>query len=294
VKAPAAPKKVKKQEVVVVESSTTTAEPAEPAAAAVVAGIVESSSSSSSQNATAVVLDFESANDVIEVDVAKKSGAKPIPRAKKATTSSDTGDAMPKKASKPRGKKAAAGESAVVVAEGEPEASASTEVVASKKGGRGKKAEAAAVGEKSSTTEVAASKKGSKPRAKKVAAAGGAEAETSSGEVECVSENVTHTQVEDENVASSDVKSGETEETVMMSPPAAAAAASEAEAEAEVAVVEVVVESEGEEEETEIEVTELEYNGCLYLRAKNNTLYDPETSEVVGVWNEETKSIDIE
>jgi len=46
------------------------------------------------------------------------------------------------------------------------------------------------------------------------------------------------------------------------------------------------------EVEVEVEVSEFEFGGVQYLRAKDNKLYDPETSEVVGMWNEETSAID--
>ena len=46
------------------------------------------------------------------------------------------------------------------------------------------------------------------------------------------------------------------------------------------------------EVEVEVEVSEFEFNGVQYLRAKDNKLYDPETSEIVGMWNESQKTID--
>ena len=47
-----------------------------------------------------------------------------------------------------------------------------------------------------------------------------------------------------------------------------------------------------EEEEEEVEVEEMEYNGVKYLKSSRGVVYDIETSEEVGVWNEETKSIE--
>ena len=49
-------------------------------------------------------------------------------------------------------------------------------------------------------------------------------------------------------------------------------------------------------EEIEIEVVEFTFDGVKYLRSKNddNTVYDPETSDVIGKWNEETGCIDAE
>ena len=46
-------------------------------------------------------------------------------------------------------------------------------------------------------------------------------------------------------------------------------------------------------EEVEVEVVEFEFEGVQYLRGKaDNKLYDPETSDVIGVWNEATGQID--
>ena len=46
-------------------------------------------------------------------------------------------------------------------------------------------------------------------------------------------------------------------------------------------------------EEVEVEVVEFEFEGVQYLRGKaDNKLYDPETSDVIGVWNETTGQID--
>ena len=49
-------------------------------------------------------------------------------------------------------------------------------------------------------------------------------------------------------------------------------------------------------EEVEIEVVEFTFDGVKYLRSKNddNTVYDPETSDVIGKWNEENGCIDAE
>ena len=53
-----------------------------------------------------------------------------------------------------------------------------------------------------------------------------------------------------------------------------------------------VVVTKDEEEEEEVEVEEMEYNGVKYLKSSRGVVYDIETSEEVGVWNEETKSIE--
>jgi hypothetical protein len=50
---------------------------------------------------------------------------------------------------------------------------------------------------------------------------------------------------------------------------------------------------ENEIEEVEVEVVEFEFEGVQYLRGKaDNKLYDPETSDVIGVWNEQSGQID--
>jgi len=49
-----------------------------------------------------------------------------------------------------------------------------------------------------------------------------------------------------------------------------------------------------ETEEEEVEVVEMEYQGVKYLRSAKGVVYDAETSEEVGTWNEETGSIDVE
>jgi hypothetical protein len=48
------------------------------------------------------------------------------------------------------------------------------------------------------------------------------------------------------------------------------------------------------EEEEEVEVVEMEYQGVKYLRSGKGVVYDAETSEEVGMWNEETQSIEVE
>ena len=46
-----------------------------------------------------------------------------------------------------------------------------------------------------------------------------------------------------------------------------------------------------DEEEPEISVEKFEHNGTVYLKAEDNVLYNME-SEIVGLWNTETKTID--
>ena len=46
-----------------------------------------------------------------------------------------------------------------------------------------------------------------------------------------------------------------------------------------------------DDDEEEVEVEEMEHDGVKYLRSSKGIVYDIETSEEIGVWNEETKSI---
>jgi hypothetical protein len=48
------------------------------------------------------------------------------------------------------------------------------------------------------------------------------------------------------------------------------------------------------DEEEEVEVEEIEYDGVKYLRSTKGVVYDIETSEEIGTWNEETSSIEVE
>ena len=48
------------------------------------------------------------------------------------------------------------------------------------------------------------------------------------------------------------------------------------------------------EEEVEVEVEEIEYEGVKYLKSVSGVVYDIETSEEIGRWNEERKSIEVE
>jgi len=64
-------------------------------------------------------------------------------------------------------------------------------------------------------------------------------------------------------------------------------------------VVEAEIDAKHEEttedqfEEVEVEVVEFEFEGVQYLRGKaDNKLYDPESSDVIGVWNEQSGQID--
>jgi hypothetical protein len=59
-------------------------------------------------------------------------------------------------------------------------------------------------------------------------------------------------------------------------------------------VTKVVEEAPKEEEEEEVEVEEVVYEGVTYLRSSKGVMYDMLTSEEIGRWNEETKSIEVE
>jgi hypothetical protein len=49
-----------------------------------------------------------------------------------------------------------------------------------------------------------------------------------------------------------------------------------------------------EEEEEEVEVEEFEYEGVTYLKSNKGVVYDMETSEEIGRWNEENKRIEVD
>ena len=53
-----------------------------------------------------------------------------------------------------------------------------------------------------------------------------------------------------------------------------------------------VLSSDGEEEEEEVEVVKFEHNSVSYLKTAEGILYDEETQDVVGKWNEEMKCIE--
>ena len=55
---------------------------------------------------------------------------------------------------------------------------------------------------------------------------------------------------------------------------------------------EELVEEEVEEEEEETKVIKFEIEGKTYLKSEDNVLYDMESHDAVGLWNEETKKIE--
>ena len=60
----------------------------------------------------------------------------------------------------------------------------------------------------------------------------------------------------------------------------------------EVVIIKDVEEEEEEEEEEETKVIKVELCGKMYLRTEGNMLYDCDSHDAVGMWNEEKKSID--
>ena len=50
--------------------------------------------------------------------------------------------------------------------------------------------------------------------------------------------------------------------------------------------------AEEEDDDESVEVVQFEHEGTAYLKAADGILYDVETQDAVGVWNEETKTID--
>ena len=58
-------------------------------------------------------------------------------------------------------------------------------------------------------------------------------------------------------------------------------------------VADLEPESEEEEAEPTVTVKKFEHQGVIYLKSSDGVLYDAKTQEVVGKWNETTKSIDV-
>ena len=54
---------------------------------------------------------------------------------------------------------------------------------------------------------------------------------------------------------------------------------------------ELVEEEEEEEEEEEISVSRFTHCGTTYLRTDENVLYDEETQEPVGIWDQDTETV---
>jgi hypothetical protein len=48
------------------------------------------------------------------------------------------------------------------------------------------------------------------------------------------------------------------------------------------------------EEEEEVEVEEFVYEGVKYLKSSKGVVYDVETSEEIGVWNERSQRIEVD
>ena len=49
--------------------------------------------------------------------------------------------------------------------------------------------------------------------------------------------------------------------------------------------------TDSDEEETTVRI--FKYNGVKYLKAADNTIYDFESHEELGLWNEQTNSIEV-
>ena len=205
-----------------------------------------------------------------------------------ASASTAATESKPKKApAKPRAKKsdapAAATESAVVE-EGTTTEAAEPKAKKAPAKPRAKKADAAAPLNVSAeeaaviaaeAAEPKAKKAPAKPRAKKAADASSEYASPSTEEPKA------------KKNAAAKPRSKKAAE-VAVSAPAAAPVVVEAEIDAKHEET-----AEDQFEEVEVEVVEFEFEGVQYLRGKaDNKLYDPETSDVIGVWNEQSGQID--
>jgi hypothetical protein len=204
-----------------------------------------------------------------------------------ASASTAATESKPKKApAKPRAKKAdapatAATESAVVE-EGTTTEAAEPKAKKAPAKPRAKKADAAAPLNVSAeeaaviaaeAAEPKAKKAPAKPRAKKAADASSESASPSTEEPKA------------KKNAAAKPRSKKAAEVVV---PAPAAPVVEAEIDAKHEET-----TEDQFEEVEVEVVEFEFEGVQYLRGKaDNKLYDPETSDVIGVWNEQSGQID--
>jgi BRCT domain type II-containing protein len=137
------------------------------------------------------------------------------------------------------------------------------------------------VAESVPTTNAKSKKAPAKPRAKKTESAAAADAVESSSEVKA--KKAPAKPRAKKNEVETVVASSTTTTTPSITEIIAASIESGASSQ----------EYEDEIEEVEVEVIEFVHEGVQYLRGKiDNKIYDPETSEVVGIWNEETSKID--
>ena len=106
------------------------------------------------------------------------------------------------------------------------------------------------------------------------------------------------------NAASAEAEEKTVEPVAVAAPPVAEDKKAEKKAAAKAAEKAVVVEESksvtsemseesqwNDEEEVEIEVTKFEHNGNIYLRTDDDQLFDAETKELVGIWDETNKTI---
>ena len=59
-----------------------------------------------------------------------------------------------------------------------------------------------------------------------------------------------------------------------------------------VCVSETDDEEEEEEEEEEVSCTKFEFNGKTYLKSTKNVLYDMESQDEIGIWNDKEQKIE--
>ena len=214
---------------------------------------------------------------------------KPTPKAKGGKKKAETEGEEQKdvKEEKPKKAKAAPKKKAVVAAEGS--------VVSITEGA------AAVTDEEVTVTEVKEEKpKAKKAAPKKKAAAAVVATEATEGEVSEMKEEKPKAKKAAPK-KKAEVTEGEEKPKAKKAAPKKKAAASEAVK--EVHEPELMQELEREmpaaavtptEEDEEVEVEEIEYDGVKYLRSGKGIVYDIETSEEIGRWNEETKSIEVE
>jgi hypothetical protein len=239
------------------------------------------SNAESSANATVVV---------IESTPAAETKTKKAPRAKKvaADKPADTVVVIESPA-------ASAESSDVTVTVAETVAASSASEPKAKKAPRAKKVTAPADGSESDVSVTAAAS-ASEPKAKKTAAPRAKKADKPD-----VASDTVASDEQKAKKAPRAKKAAAEKPAAVVAEEAAAEVVVQAAAAAAIAVTAVVEtpideESDSQYEEVEIEVVEFTFDGVKYLRSKNedNTVYDPETSDVVGIWNEANGCIDAE
>jgi hypothetical protein len=257
-------------------------EPAKPRAKKGTAAAAAAAAESNEAVVTVTTVDEAIVSEEVAMPVVldeKKTKAPAKPRAKKSTdeaVATDDLEAKPKKApAKPRAKKstndtaAAAAviqsseeKSDVVVADESATDSTNAKSKKAPAKPRAKKTESAATADAESTSQAKSKKAPAKPRAKKTeevvveAAAAVVSSATATATTVAPTPSIT-------DIITASIESGASSQ------------------------------EDEEIEEVEVEVIEFVHEGVQYLRGKiDNKIYDPETSEIVGVWNEETSSID--